>query len=195
MSNLLPGDGESESDEQQRWRNYLHGVESNDETINVTAWQYIIEEVDEMSVQVLAAYPQLVHVSAEDLRQSILLKLQDAEVRQKLYNASTPHKYLARMVQNHAIDLLRRSRAERKVFHEFLRMRLKRRKPSVPNERVHKLQIQLAMLNSEERQLVEMRYGQNLSIEEIAEQLEITYSAAAVRLHRLKEKLRKGMEG
>lgn len=173
----------------------MSGVESSDNVINVKAWQYIIGEVDSISVQVLAEYPQMVHISAEDVRQSILLKLQDPEVRLKLFRSTTPHGYLARMVQNHAIDLLRRSRVERKVFHEFLRQRLKRRKSSVPNERVQKLQGQLARLNNEERQLVEMRFGQSLSIEEIAEHLGITYSAAAVRLHRLKEKLREGING
>lgn len=195
MSGHLPDEAGFETDDQQRWRNYLNGVDSNDQIINVKSWQYIIEEIDDMASHVLSAYPQLAYVSAEDLRQSILLRLQDLEVRQKLFRSTTPHKYVMRMVQNHAIDLLRRSRVERKVFHEFLRQRLMRRKPSVPNERVQQLHGQLAKLSPEELQLVEMRFGQNLSIEEIAERLEISYSAAATRWHRLKEKLRNRMNG
>src|SRR4051812_43147249 len=105
MSRPQPDFGEFETEDQQRWRNYLSGVESNDNVINVKSWQYIIEEVDDMSVQVLAEYPQMVHISAEDVRQSILLKLQDPEVRMKLFRSTTPHGYLAKMVQNHAIDL------------------------------------------------------------------------------------------
>jgi len=195
MSGYQPEDIGFETVDQQRWRNYLNGVNSTDKIINVRSWQYIIEEVDDMSVQVLSAYPQLVYVSAEDLRQSILLKMQDPEVRLQLFRSTAPHKYLARMVQNHAIDLLRQSRVERKVFREFLRQRLRRRKSSVPDEKVLKLQGQIAKLNPEELQLVEMRLGRNLSFKEISEQLGIKPSAAATRWHRLKEKLRGGMDG
>jgi RNA polymerase sigma factor (sigma-70 family) len=194
MSRFLSEDRDFESDDQQRWRNYLTGVESGDSSISERSWLYIIEYIDEMSVQVLGEYPQLFHVAAEDLRQIILLKLQDPDVRLKLFRSTAPHAYLLAMMRHHVIDLLRRSRVERKVFHEFLRQRLRRRKSSVPDERMQKLQVQLAKLNTDERQLVEMRYRLNLSIEEIAEALGISYSAAAVRLHRLKAKLREGMD-
>jgi len=194
MSRFLSEDREFESDDQERWRNYLTGVESGDSCIMNNSWRYIIECIDEMSVQVLSEYPQLFHVAAEDLRQIILLKLQDPEVRLKIFRSTAPHAYLLATMRHHVIDLLRRSRVERKVFHEFLRQRLRRRKSSVPDERVQKLQVQLAKLNTDELQLVEMRYGLNHSIEEIAEALGISYSAAAVRLHRLREKLRESMD-
>ena len=193
MSGYLPEDAGYESEDQQRWRNYLSGVESADEVITVRSWQYIIEEIDEICIHVISEYPQLRHVSAEDLRQVILLKLQDATVRSKLFGSTRPHGYLVKMVQNHAIDLLRRSRVERKVFHEFLRQRLKRRKSNVPDERVRRLNRELAKLNNEEHMLVEMRFGLGLPIEEIAARLGIGYAAAATRLHRVKEKLRRGM--
>ena len=66
MSGYQPENIGFETEDQQRWRNYLNGVDSTDKVINVKSWKYIIEEVDDMAVQVLSAYPQLVYVSAED---------------------------------------------------------------------------------------------------------------------------------
>lgn len=195
MSGHRAEDVDFETDEQQRWRNCLSGVESSDAVIIRKSWQYIIDDVDELSVQVLAEHPHLYHVSAEDLRQSILLKLQDPAIRLKIFQSTTPHGYLAAMMRNLAIDLLRRSRVERKVFREFLWERLRRRKSSVPDEKVQKLEEQLAKLSGDDRDLVEMRYGQNLSIQEIADALGLSYSATAARLCRLKSKLREDMGG
>ena len=42
---------------------------------------------------------------------------------------------------------------------------------------------------------MDMRYGLNLAIEEIAQTLNITYSAAGVRLCRLKAKIREELDG
>jgi RNA polymerase sigma factor (sigma-70 family) len=71
---------------------------------------------------------------------------------------------------------------------------LRNRKATVSPGRVRRLEEVLFRLSDDERALVDMRYSLNLSIEEIAQRLNLTYSAAGARLCRLKGKIREELD-
>jgi RNA polymerase sigma factor (sigma-70 family) len=55
---------------------------------------------------------------------------------------------------------------------------------------IERLRTELQSLTDEERKLLELRFDRRLSTREIAMELGVGFSAAAVRLHRLIAKLR-----
>jgi RNA polymerase sigma factor (sigma-70 family) len=185
-----------DDDEQQRWwQRFVAMLGSEDRAAYEAVWQVISRDVYGMAVLVLHDLGQASQISADDLSQSMLLKLQEPDIQLRLRGSRNPRGYVRSSMRNLAIDLHRRSRVEHKVFRKFLRLRLRLRKPTVSPQRVHRLEQVLTKLSNDERAMVEMRYGLNLSIEEIAQRLNLTYSATGARLCRLKTKIREELDG
>jgi RNA polymerase sigma factor (sigma-70 family) len=129
----------------------------------------------------------------DDIAQNVLLKLQSAEALSRLHSTASPAAYIAAMVRNAAHDSRRRLRKDQKrgampadeftggwrIEDEF-----------VTPERAARLRRALNSLRPDERRLLELRYWDDFSIEEIAAMLDISYSATAVRFFRILTKLR-----
>ncbi len=185
------GDGER----QRWWQLFVVMLGSKDRAAYEGMWPVISKDVHDMADVVLYDLGQATKISADDLSQSMLLKLQEPDIQLKLRGSTNPRRYVRVSLRNLAIDLHRRSRVERKVFREFLRLRLRRRETAVSSERVRRLEEVLCTLLDDERAILDMRYSLNLSIEEIAQRLNLTYSAAGARLCRLKSKIREELDG
>ena len=134
----------------------------------------------------------------DDIVQETCVKLQRRDVVAKLRSARTPAGYLVAMLRNAAASFLR-ERAARplEIWLPEILGNLVAEAPSggqdafgTPNV----LQGVLAELSREDRELLHERYVQERPVGEIAAALGISYSAAAVRLHRLKKRLLALME-
>jgi RNA polymerase sigma-70 factor (ECF subfamily) len=133
----------------------------------------------------------------EDLVQEIVLKLQSAHVMRRLQIAGSPAGYIAVMMKNAAIDLIRRRRREvpyvesPEMGHHTIQL------TEVGVERFYRLvrlRKSVAALKHEDRILLRMRFWNNMSIAQIAENLNLSYSATAVRLFRVLRALREAMQ-
>jgi len=133
----------------------------------------------------------------EDVVQDVLVKLQSPETMRRLRAAGSPAGYIVVMMRNALLDALRRNLRERERFlstdglplvgpPEGDRSKIAT-EPDVLSRMLHKL-------SSDDRRLLSMRFWQDLGLKEIANELEISYSAAAVRSFRALKKMRQLLE-
>jgi RNA polymerase sigma factor (sigma-70 family) len=132
----------------------------------------------------------------QDIAQEVFVKLHARNVLAKLRRARKPAGYLVAMLRNAEADRLDPS--HRSVALERLEPYLPADVPFIdPSTRGRALQQALTQLSQKERALLGASYDEHherkRSVREIADTLGISYSAAAVRLHRLRKHLRKLM--
>lgn len=133
----------------------------------------------------------------EDIVQDVLLKLQSPGTLRRLRAAGSPAGYVVVMMRNAVLDALRRDLRERERFLATDRLPL-----AGPTEGTRSaiaagpdiLWQMLHKLSSDDRRLLEMRFWQDLSLKEIANELGISYSAVAVRSFRALQKVRQLLE-
>lgn len=133
----------------------------------------------------------------EDVVQDVLVKLQSPETMRRLRAAGSPAGYIAVMMRNALLDALRRNVRERERFLETNGLPL-----AGPAEGTRSaiadgpdmLWQMLHKLSSDDRRLLKMRFWQELSLKEIAKELEISYSAVAVRSFRALKRMRQLLE-
>ena len=128
---------------------------------------------------------------ADDLVQGVLEKLQAPELCRRIARLSKPEGYMFVVLRNQARSQVRRRLAEARAVGV---LRSDADKIAVPDARdddgrVARLNEVLFSLSVEERGLVDLKFWQDLSIEQIGAELDISYSAAASRLFRLQKKL------
>ncbi len=155
------------------------------------AWLLLTERLRSMAEALLRRYGPLKTSDAGDLAQDVLLSLQAPDGLRKLRAAKAPEGYLVVLLRNRIIDRLRRERSERRRD-DHLSEAAGPSDPT-PEERLA-LRIALETLSEADRQLLEMRFWENRSIQSIADELGINYSAAAVRLFRLLRRLQTHLE-
>jgi RNA polymerase sigma-70 factor (ECF subfamily) len=137
-------------------------------------------------------HPTLQPSDCEDIAQDVTLKLQSLETIRRWKVARSPEGYLVVMLRNAATDLLRRkSREQNWAEPEAVEILPGK---SAPFELRHLVQEQLLKLSSEERTLINMRFWEGLTIQQVAERLQVSYSAAAVRVFRLLKKIKGHLE-
>jgi RNA polymerase sigma factor (sigma-70 family) len=143
------------------------------------------------------SYPLLSLEDIDDILQNILLKLQSRDMMRRLRVAGSAAGYVAVIMRNAAIDLIR-SRTRTVELTSSLEKQLANDRHSYDAGaekigEISPLWPALQRLTGEERNLLELRFWRDMTIAEIAKDLGITYSAAAVRvfrvLHRLREHL------
>ena len=158
-----------------------------------SAWESLQHAVWRLSQYFRASRWQMSPDEIEDALQQVLLKLQSLETLKRLRSAGNPEGYLAMMLKNAAVDILRQRGRERKLFVP-LKIEVPQKDqgstPSLSAEQKAALQAELRSLSPEDRTLLRMRFWKNMSIAEIARATGLTYSAAAVRLFRLLHRMR-----
>jgi RNA polymerase sigma factor (sigma-70 family) len=140
--------------------------------------------------------PTLAGLDPDDLAQDALTRLQDARILDRVQRARTPIGYLYRMMLNRAIDVVRQQRREaglRDRFDADLRSALYPETDEDAEEaasgRVARLRRALRQLPPNDRLMLRRRFWEGRDTAAIARELNISYAAAAVRLHRLLERL------
>lgn len=138
-------------------------------------------------------------VEPEDLMQMVLAKLLHPGMIDRLRETSAPTAYLHTLVRNVAYDALRRE-ARRAVHLDEYRRTLGPEQPmdhlrdvtglTTTEERLIALRLALLGLSDADRLLLRRRFWEGQPTGVVAQELGITYSAAAVRLHRLLRRLR-----
>jgi len=130
---------------------------------------------------------------AEDVLQGIFLKLIREQFSSQL--KKNPKAYLYRMAVNMSLDLLR-ARRRRSFTHEIEQLKIPAAAISGPfEEELHKrLNDALAELSPEAAQILVLRYVHNYSDAEISKLLGTSRGAIALRLFRLRARLRKVLQ-
>ncbi len=135
---------------------------------------------------------------AEDVTQDAFIRLW--EVRSRLDAGRSVKGLLAKITANLCLDRLRRGRRENTsgVANESELDRRVDQAPigSGPGNPVNRLAVDQALerLPSIYRAVLALRYGEDLSYQEIAEALRISVSAVALRIHRGKQLLRGSLQ-
>jgi RNA polymerase sigma factor (sigma-70 family) len=142
----------------------------------------------------LRTYSSLGLDDLEDIIQTLLLKLQSAHIMRRVAISGSPAGYIAVMMRNAAIDLIRSRRHQVEYSTSLDDVPASRGIGSFPEsekiESASALQSALRHLTAEERYLLELRFWRDMSISETASHLGINYSATAVRLFRVLAKIR-----
>jgi RNA polymerase sigma-70 factor (ECF subfamily) len=127
---------------------------------------------------------------AEDVLQTIFLKLIREEFSSQL--KKNPKAYLYRMAVNMSLDMLR-ARRRRAFTHEVehLETRLTAANGGFDDELHRRLNDALAELSPEAAQILILRYVHNYSDAEISKLLDTSRGAIALRLFRLRARLKK----
>lgn len=119
--------------------------------------------------------------AAEDVSQEVFLKALDHVGR--VDPARVPA-WLATLARRRAIDYLRARRRREELYRRWAERR-RVPKASAPSA----LELLLESLREDDRQIVLLKYAQNLSYREIAAVLGSTPSAVGERLHRVRKKI------
>lgn len=127
----------------------------------------------------------------EEVVQNVLVKLQSPETLRRLSIAKSPTGYVAVMMRNALLDILRRNRRESERFVPADDVTLPDNRPAQPVlSKTGSLWRILDELNPDDRLILTMRFWQEMSLQKIADELHISYSAAAVRSFRALRRMR-----
>lgn len=153
------------------------------------AWAEFGDRLQQIA-EISARSMDLERADAEDIAQDLLLRFHNPEQLERLRKAGSPRGYLFAAARNAGRTLYRR-RAQcyvSDVTSEWA--------PDRSNESVEILEQQVELrelletLPKVDRELLRLRFWEGLSIAELAERRRVSYSAIAVRLHRLVRRLR-----
>ena len=124
---------------------------------------------------------------ADDLVMDVFLRLQDPRLIDRVRKIRSARGYVVAMIRNSAADLARRRMRIRSVDELDL---VPAEFTETDDSRLDALREALKKLPASERELLQMRFGENWTIHQISQHLGVRYSAAAVRLSRLVKRLR-----
>jgi RNA polymerase sigma factor (sigma-70 family) len=154
------------------------------------AWQLAADLLRAYGRVLLRTHPGLRQEELDDAVQDILVKLQSLSTLRRLKAAGSPAGYVAVMLRNAGTDLLRKRQRSAEVGLSEHLTSLDTSEDVVPQEQSERLGLALRSLSPEEQNLLRLRFWRGLSIAEIADISDATYSATAVRLFRILHKLR-----
>jgi len=121
---------------------------------------------------------------AEDICQDVFVKVLEMEL---VLPPGELRPYLYRVAWSTYLDDYRRKRRYRELVTQYLRPEREQADFEVDED----LQNALDKLSERERELLLLRYDQDLSIREVAVRLKVTPAAIKMRLHRVHRKLKK----
>lgn len=164
-------------------------------------WSEARSRVHALSSRLLAAWPGFGgDDTAADVTQALLVKLQVPGLLTHLKRLSAPEGYIVVAVRNHILSMGRRLETEQRVSAELSLLASAERETAGPQDlgelrskQLGELRKELGRLPALERQLLDMRFRQELGIAAIAARHGMSYSAVAVRLFRVLRKLRDGL--
>ncbi|BDR55503.1 RNA polymerase sigma factor [Xylocopilactobacillus apis] len=126
---------------------------------------------------------------AEDVIQDVFVKILELDL---ILPPDKLRPYMYQMVKNKYIDQYRRDKRLENLLEKYLVPELQR-PPDDIDPREERLEKAMNQLSSENRELLNMKYINHQSIEDISEQLKIPTSAVKMRLYRLRHKVKKIM--
>jgi RNA polymerase sigma factor (sigma-70 family) len=169
------------------WQDLLNESET---PLSREAWSEIRRRLELVASNVLQTPAPFAPEDRQDLVQETLLKLQDPAFLQRARASRNPGAYLYVVLSNAGRDLLRRRRREREALTELGSWPPPLLETGDAGQELRRrLRHEIARLPPEPARLLEMRFEEGRTIQEIADELGIGYSAAAVRIHRLSRKL------
>jgi RNA polymerase sigma factor (sigma-70 family) len=160
------------------------------------AWQELSRRLELLARRVLGGKQQLGPDSADDLAQQTLAKLLESDsTLQRIDAAGSPEAYFQVALRNAARDLARRKVLAVRALHY-----LAKQKPLVlarhrEDERLERVLKAVALLNADQQQLLHLRFWEDLPLGKIAARRGKSYSAVAVELFRILERLREQLRG
>ena len=171
---------------------------ADENLLDNSAWE-TLEEILLYQGRVVVPHAGLEYEDIEDIVHGVLLKLQSIEVIRRLQATRSPEGYTFVMLRNAANDLARKRQLERRLFSPIEDLGPSDEALSSPEfvraiEESSIAKTVLQHLTEEEMSLIRMRFGEDMSIAEIAAAMKMSYSATAVRLFRILHRLRKSME-
>ena len=158
------------------------------------AWRIAADLLDRRGRALLRAQLNLSPDEMDDVIQDVLLKLQSLDTMRRVRAARFPEGYLVVMMRNGARDRLRRRSVARDLMIELAvydPADTAEEIPRVVGDRYRRMRTVLASFSDEDRKLLHMKFWRDMTIQNTAEILNISYSAAAVRLFRVLKKLEK----
>lgn len=168
----------------------LHAGRGADEA----PWEEVLHALRRIAYRVGSIEGQ---TDTEDIVQEVLLKLQSRDTIRRIRAAGSIRGYLAVILRNAARSSHRRERRGKRRLFEYFQEESRHASygpPEEENRAARHLPKVLEGLGPSERELLDLRYWRELTLEDVAGRLGISYSAAAVRLHRLHRKLRAKLE-
>lgn len=161
-------------------------------------WVEVRSRIERAAKRLLATWPNLSRDdTAADMTQTLLLRLQEPKLVERLRSLTTPEGYIVVALRNDILSLARRQQAEREITAELGLIDPAGGKPDLSpdsswkaREDLQALRTAVEHLPALERRLLDMRFRQGLSIGVIATRHAMSYSAVAVRLFRVLRKLR-----
>jgi RNA polymerase sigma factor (sigma-70 family) len=154
------------------------------------------ERLLRMSGRFLRATFRATPEDTDDVVQETMLKLQSPRTMQRLRAAGSPAGYALVMMRNAFADLagrrLREVQAE-EPFEEMIAAELSEEVEAQKGENIERMKAALRSLRPEDRYLLRMRFWKNMRVEDISELIGVSYSATAVRLFRILNRLREAM--
>lgn len=168
-----------------------HGMPTADHD----AWREAAGRVGALAEALVARLSVRDVLEAEDLSQEVLLRLQSPATLRRLTQLASPVGYLVVILQNAARDRLRRVRSLDRIRREIVEEALGDNLPSVEDTEASLAVVEVfARLDPADQELVRMRFWEDLPLQAIADALDVSYSAVAVRLSRLIRRLQKELQ-
>ena len=134
----------------------------------------------------------------DDVVQDVLLRLQSLTTLRRVRAARSAPGYLITLIRRSMIDAHRRREVELAAMRRLDYEWLVSEGPSPPDEFADQLPArirkELSRLSHQDQQFIEARYWHDQSIQSIADQHGMKYSAVAVRIFRVLHRLRKAAE-
>ena len=150
-------------------------------------WLWASTKLAEIAPKVLSGFPGYIIGDIDDIIQDTLLKLYRSEPHEK-----PSLRLLAVMIKHTAIDRMR-ARGRTRSLDDFEHIESRAGEPTdveLRTELWERLRAGLACLSFEERSVLMRFYRGRVPIRQLADEAGVGYSAMAVRLHRIKKKLR-----
>lgn len=157
-------------------------------------WPRLAEHVRRTAAIVLRRY-DVRWIDPDDVAQDVLVRLYASSAHERWKASGSVDRYLFVMVRNRILDELRRAR----IWSGRSADEVDMLDPTLVNPELS-LDQQIAIdealdgLSPDEYALIRLRFWEDKSVQEIADQLGLTYSAASVRLFRLLRKVRERLE-
>ena len=164
------------------WRELLDRTRGDDAETREATWAEIRRRLASLTAIVRHSVPALTTEDADDIVQSIVIRLDDARFQAAVREATSTYAYLVRVVRNTAFDVLRqRSR--------FVALEQHRGVETIPEAGIIVGGL-VATLPASDRELLRKRYWEKMTISELAAESGLPYSTVAKRLFRIVESLR-----
>jgi RNA polymerase sigma factor (sigma-70 family) len=176
------------------WSQMLKAIQHND--AGPMVWKELTKRIRSLTEKALRSQNVLEAVSTEDVTQMLLMKIASPQGLTSFIMAESPQAYLSTAVRNAVVDLVRQRGAEARAVLRYLVARsTEEKEPTHQLEKQELIAKVLEGLTQEDQLLLRLKFWEDLSNSEIAARLGVSYSAAAVKISRLLNNLRRRFVG